>query len=218
MSGQLPLELGHRPALGREDFLVADSNRAAVAWIDAWPNWPARALVLHGPAQSGKTHLAEVWRARSGAIRIEAAALTAAAVPDLLGAARAAVIEAADTAAEEPLLHFYNLVLERAADLLLTAIEPPNRWPVRLPDLRSRLLAAPAVAIGAPDDALFRAILAKLFSDRQVRVNAEVIDYLGVRLERSFAAAAAAVAVIDHAALARHRPITVPMVRQALGE
>ena len=37
---QLPLDLGHRPALGREDFLVAPSNQGAVAWIDRWPDWP----------------------------------------------------------------------------------------------------------------------------------------------------------------------------------
>lgn len=218
MSGQLPLEFGHRPALGREDFLVGESNRAAVAWIDSWPGWPVRAIALHGPPHSGKTHLAEVWRARSGAVAVAAPALTRERVPDLLGAATAAVIEAADRVADEQaLLHFYNLVVERAGFLLLTADTPANHWDIRLADLRSRLSALPAVGLGLPDDDLFKAILAKLFSDRQVRVTTEVVEYLAARLERSGAAAAAAVAAIDRDALARRRPITVPMARAVLG-
>ena len=58
---QLPLDLGHLPALGWDDFLVAPSNQAAVSWLDRWPRWPGHALSLFGPAGSGKTHLAHVF-------------------------------------------------------------------------------------------------------------------------------------------------------------
>ena len=217
MSGQLLLDLGHRPALGREDFLVAESNRAAVAWIDAWPAWPAAGLVVWGPPQCGKTHLAEVWRTRSGAIRIDAVDLAGRSAPDVLGASATVVLEAADAARDErAFLHLYNLVAERAGHLLLTAREAPARWAVGLADLRSRLAALPAVELGAPDDQLIQAVLVKLFADRQLRVEPDVIAYLAARLERSLAAAAAAVREIDRAALAARRPVTVPLVRQAL--
>src|SRR5258707_5609392 len=65
---QLSIDLPHRPALGRADFLVSDCNAAALGWIERWPDWPARALVLHGPAGSGKTHLAQLWRERSAGV------------------------------------------------------------------------------------------------------------------------------------------------------
>jgi chromosomal replication initiation ATPase DnaA len=77
---QLPLDLGFRPALSRTDFLIAPCNAAAVAWLDRWPSWPSPALALWGPQRSGKTHLMEVWRARSGARPIEAGALPPACV------------------------------------------------------------------------------------------------------------------------------------------
>jgi chromosomal replication initiation ATPase DnaA len=50
------LDLPHRQALGRDDFLVTKSNAAAVALIDHWPDWPARGNGV-GPPGSGKTHL-----------------------------------------------------------------------------------------------------------------------------------------------------------------
>jgi DnaA regulatory inactivator Hda len=217
MEGQLPLDLGHRPALGRADFLVAPSNAEAVAWLDRWPLWPAPALALYGPKGSGKTHLAHVFAARAGARFIDPAALATERVPTLLGEARAAIVDDAAAAAAEPLLHLYNVLAERQGHLLLAAREPPAHWAIALPDLRSRLLACPAVALSPPDEALIGALLVKLFADRQLAGGDDVVTYLTLRLERSFDAVLQAVATLDQAALAERRRITVPLARRVLG-
>src|SRR5712692_10826499 len=153
MTTQLAFEFPHRPAFGAADFLVAPSNAAAVAWLDRWPNWPDAAIVLHGPPGCGKTHLGHVWQARSAAAFCDAGALTGDAVP-LLAQSGAVVVDGAEHAAERPLLHLLNLVGERRGHLLLTAAAAPARWTTALPDLRSRLLALPNVAVEAPDDGL----------------------------------------------------------------
>jgi chromosomal replication initiation ATPase DnaA len=214
---QLPLDLGHLPALGRADFLIAPCNAAAIAWLDRWPDWPAPALALFGPAGSGKTHLAHLWRSRAAAVLIDPRDLTPDRLPDLLAAARAAVVDEAERADEETLLHLYNLLAERGGHLLVVSRQPPSRWEIKLADLRSRLVALPAVAVAAPDEALLGALLVKLFADRQLLVGEEVIAYLLVHLERSFAAAQLAVAALDQAALARGRAVTVKLARQVLG-
>jgi chromosomal replication initiation ATPase DnaA len=214
---QLALDLGHRTAYGREDFLVAPCNTEAVAWLDRWPDWPAPALTLHGPADCGKSHLAQVWRARSRALELPRESLHVADLGERLGAARAAIVEDADAGIdEEALLHLYNMLAERGGHLLLTARAAPSRWRLGLADLRSRLVAAPAVAVAAPDEPLIAALLVKLFADRQLRVGAEPIAYLVARMERSFAAARRLVAALDQAALAAHRPVTVPLARAVL--
>ncbi len=214
---QIPLDLGHRPAMGAGDFLVAPCNRDAVAMIDRWPDWPGPALAVHGPAGCGKTHLTHVWRRRSGAVAIDRAALTPDTVADRLGGARACVVEDADRGVDEAaLLHLYNLLAGCGGHLLLTGRTPPARWRTRLPDLASRLGAAMAVPVRAPDDALIGAVLVKLFADRQLRVEAAVPAFLVTHMERSFAAARAVVAALDDAALAAKRRITVPLARDVL--
>ena len=222
---QSTFEWSVRPALGREDFLVAPCNEAAVAWLDRWPDWPGPALVIHGPPGSGKTHLAEVWRRRSGAEVVEAASLakiadasaTTQAAPGGGQAAAALVMDGLDERIDErALLHTYNSVAERGGHLLLTALAPPARWPLTLPDLVSRLRVAPAVAIGPPDDALLAALMLKLFADRQIAVAPEVPAYVVPRIERTFEAVASLVDRLDRAALVEGRPVTVPLVRAVL--
>ena len=217
--GQRTFDWGVRPALGREDFLVAPCNEAAVAWLDRWPDWPGPALVIYGPPGSGKSHLAEVWRRRSGAEIVPAARLSE--VGPNGGSALALVIDGLDGPLDErSLLHIYNAVAERGGHLLLTARTPPARWPLALPDLVSRLRLAPAAALGLPDDALLGALMLKLFADRQITVAPEVPAYVVPRIERTFEAVARLVDRLDRAALAEGRAVTVPLVRRvlALGE
>ncbi|MDH3737712.1 MAG: DnaA/Hda family protein [Alphaproteobacteria bacterium] len=220
-SAQLVLDLGHRAALGRDDFLVSQCNTAAVAWIDRWPAWPAPGLVIWGPAASGKSHLGQVWRARMGAPMIACGDIDKREPPDLAGGLAAVYIDRADEIAgngarEETVLHVYNLLAEQGGHILFSARTPPGRWPVALADLRSRLNALPAVPIEPPDDAVLGAVLLKLFTDRQLTVGAEVIQFALARMERSFEAAERLVAAVDTAALASQRPVTVPLLREVL--
>jgi chromosomal replication initiation ATPase DnaA len=212
---QLVLDLGHRAALGAEDFLIAPSNEAAVAWLDRWPDWPAPALVVHGTEGSGKTHLCHVFAAKSRAACIAGDALTLDALP-ALASSPAVAVDDAERAGETTLLHLYNLVAEAGGRLLLTARFPAQRWATRLPDLRSRLLALPASELAPPDDALLAAVLLKLFAERQVTVAPELVGFLVRTIERSFGAARDAVRQLDAAALAAGRPITIPLAREVL--
>jgi chromosomal replication initiation ATPase DnaA len=215
-SQQLILNFEHRPAQGGEDFLVSDCNRAAVDWIDAWPRWPAPALVIVGPAGSGKSHLAAVFAAKSGAryIRPDGFETAAASVDQEM------VVEDIDSLldprSEEPLLHLYNAAKEAGQRILFTASSLPSRWQVRLPDLRSRMNAALAVEIGAPEDTLISALLVKMFADRQVQVSSDAIAYTVSRMERSFLAARQIVEKADQLALAEKKRITVGVMKQVL--
>jgi len=222
MMSQLPLDLGHRTALGGADFHVAASNREAVAWLDRWPDWPAGGLAVHGPPGSGKTHLAHVWIDRAGACLIGPAEL-AGLDPHRVAAVGPVAIDslgeaALDAEAERQLLHLYNALVASGRTLLLLGRRPPARWPLSLADLRSRLVALPAVAMAMPDDELFAAVLGKLFADRQLTVGAEVLRYLGARIERSFESARDIVDRLDRAALAARRPVGLPLARELLGD
>ena len=212
--GQLPLTFDHRTAKGIEDFMPAASNRETLAWLEKWPDWPAPTLILHGPAGAGKSHLATIWAAGSRALTLDRCQLG-----DVLelDASRCYLVDPAEPVDDEvALLQLYNRLREDGGHMLLTARRPVAQWDITLPDLRSRLAAAPAASIGAPDDQLLAALILKLSDDRQLVVPEPVIGYLLIHMERSFAAAHELVEALDHLSLARKRPITIPLARMAL--
>jgi chromosomal replication initiation ATPase DnaA len=218
---QIPFEFAHPASLAPDDFVASESNSAAFAWIERWPDWPAPALCVYGPVGAGKSHLGELWRRRSGSVRLAPGRLADfATVPELAETARAFLLDdvdrALDPAVERGLFHLHNALAARGGHLLLLARRPPAHWPIELADLRSRLAAAPAVALGSPDDLLLKAVMAKLFADRQLAVPPEVLDYIAARIERSFAAAAAAVAALDRESLALGRGVTLQRARAML--
>ncbi|SLN29035.1 hypothetical protein ROG8370_01131 [Roseovarius gaetbuli] len=219
MAEQLSFDLPVRTALGREDFYVAPANAQAVAMIEDWQGWPSRKLVLAGPAGAGKTHLTHVWATLTGAKIIAARDLAEA---DIAGLASGPVaVEDADEIAgdapgEEALFHLHNLTLAEGHSLLLTAETAPNFWPLALPDLASRMQATTLAHLRAPDDTLLAALLMKLFSDRQLSPNPEILPYLARRMDRSFDAARRLVATLDATALSTGRPINRAMAAKVL--
>jgi chromosomal replication initiation ATPase DnaA len=214
---QLPLDLTLEPRFGREDFLVSPSNEQAWRVIERWPDWPSRILVVVGPEGSGKSHLGAIWAAASKAAVAKAAGLKLEEVPTLV--ARACILledAGAGNVCEQELFHLINSLRETEGYLLVTAKTPPAAWQLALPDLMSRLRLAPVVEISAPDDELVRAVLVKLFHDRQLTVDATVIEYLAMRMERSLGEARRLVEYLDREALSRGRAITRPIAAEVL--
>jgi chromosomal replication initiation ATPase DnaA len=217
---QLAFALDPRENFSRDDFLRGAGNAAALDLVESWPNWPARTIALVGPEGSGKSHLAAIWATTAGGHRLAGDGLDEAAVPAALSTG-ALVLERVGVDLhdidERALFHLLNLAQEQRAFLLLTARTAPAGWPIRLPDLASRLRVLPVVALAAPDDAMLRAVLVKLFADRQLAVDDGLVSYLMARIERSFAAARAVVAELDREALRRQRPVTKMLASEILG-
>jgi chromosomal replication initiation ATPase DnaA len=214
---QLALALDHTENLTRDDFLVGPANEGALSMLERWPDWPNRVIALVGPGGSGKSHLASIWAAQAGARFLSARALPETHLPGALATGALVVEDIADAGLDErALFHLLNLARQEDAWLLLTARTPPTQWTLALADLASRLRAVPVLNLTPPDDALLRAVIVKLFADRQLAVDESLVSYLVARIERSVAAARAVVAVLDQEALRRKRPVNRALAAEIL--
>ncbi len=215
MTRQLSFDYPASVSLGGADFFVSDANRQAWAMVMAPDTWPQGKLALSGPRGSGKTHLARVFAAQTGAVVLQAADLPA----DLLPPGPVVVIEDMEhlpPGAQAAVFHLHNHLHATGGRLLLTAATPPARWPLTLSDLASRMHAATHVGIRDPDDALLAAVIMKQFADRQIAPAPDLATYLAPRIERSFSAVAAIVAALDAAALTSGKPVTRHLARTLL--
>jgi chromosomal replication initiation ATPase DnaA len=213
---QMALDLALPESFGRDDFLEAPCNRDALTLIEAWPEWPAPVVALVGPPGAGKSHLGAIWADQAGARRLAARDLPGAVPADALATGALLLEDAGPRTSEVALFHLINSAKEEGAFVLMTTREPPVAWGTALRDLTSRLRAIPVVALAEPEDALLRAVLVKLFADRQLLADAEIVEYLARRMERSLDAARRLVRALDRETLETGRRLTRPLAAQVL--
>lgn len=177
-----------------QDYLVSDANRPVVRHLEHWALWPVMATMLAGPRKSGRSLLGRIFAAKGGG----------------------ELIDDAELADEEAIFHAWNRAQERRRPLILVVDVPPPAWRVRLPDLRSRLAAAPVVRLAEPDESLAAALIAKLCIARGLAASPELIRYLQPRIDRSYLGIHRAVDALDALAFEQRRGLTIPLARQAL--
>lgn len=212
MPEQLVFDLPVDTAFGRDDYFVSGANAVAVEAICAWHTWPGGKLLLLGPEGSGKSHLGAIWAEQADAQVLSGATLS----PD--PPQSALFVDDAHLADPAHLFHIFNAATAGEWPLMMTGPAPLAAWGVGLPDLISRLSATQTLTLGAPDDALLAALLIKQFEDRQLRIDAGLIDYLLPRMDRSFSAAKNLIQRLDTAALRLKRPVTPRLARTVLKE
>ncbi|WP_409433425.1 hypothetical protein ACJ3XI_02670 [Litorimonas sp. RW-G-Af-16] len=186
-SGQIPLNLRPSHPFTYESFVETPSNMAALTLVRAWPKWPSPVLRLYGPIGSGKTHLGEAWALHTGGT----------------------FIDNADLMDEADLFNLINRALIGEVPGLLMASELlPRDWSIKMPDLLSRLLAAPEVELTEPDEASLESILRALFLQQGREVSRDVVIYILAHVDRSIDALRALVKTLDELAAVEKKDIT----------
>jgi len=214
MSNQLVFDWPLTEGLKSQDFFVAPPNEHAVEMLRDPSAWPELKLVLVGPKASGKSHLSRIFAEETGAKILSSQDL-----PQNYIGLSPVVVEDADRLPpdqQEVLFHMHNNLRAAHVPLLLTASMAPSRWPLTLPDLKSRMEAATIVQIDQPDDTLLQVLLTKLFADRQIMPSPAVINYIAARMDRSYVAAGQIVEQLDRAAMAEKKPVSMKMAAALL--
>ncbi len=212
MSAQtiLPLSLPHNPSL---ELIIGNSNKLAAEALLSGHVWHSHALCIYGEEGSGKSLLADIWAHHVGARRIT---LSTNDIEHITTGHYLLDSLFYDAGKQQALLHTLNLVKETNSQLLICCRISPAMFPVTLPDLQSRLKAIHAIRLTSPDDTMLEAVLMQLFSQRQLRVPSQVIDYLVRRMPRSFNRAEILVEQMDMLSIETKRPITTTTARHAL--
>lgn len=203
------------PARGREDLIVAESNRDALALLDAWREQGEGAIALCGPEGCGKSHLAAIYAGEIGAALIVGGRADKALAAYAPGPV---VLEDVDRCADaEALMRLLSAAARPDAPLLmLTGRGDPEDWGAALKDAQTRLSAIPKAIVHTPDDVLMEGVLRKLFRDRQIRAADAAIAFAVKRLRRTFGALSAFVDAADALALAGNRAVTREIAQRVL--
>lgn len=190
---QIALPLDELRGGASSSLIITDSNATAFAGLGSAANWAKRCAILVGPARSGKSLMARYFSGQGGT-----------------------VIDDAETTPAETLFNAWNRAQDMGVPLLLVSRWQPGEWNVVLPDLQSRLGAALALEIAAPDDEMIEQLLQKQLADRGAAISIDALSYVKRRIERSYAGIEKFARAANAMALAENAPVNLALVKKVL--
>ena len=216
MNDQLILKFPSNKSFLKEDFYVSQSNQEAYDFIDSWPKWIKRIVNIFGPTGSGKTHIASILKNKTSFLEVKSDSLSDEIflkfkTKELL------IIENLDKKISESLLFsLWNSALQDNKYILITSNESINTYKFKSPDLSSRVKSCVNIGIKLPTDDLISVVLAKNFSDRQIKVEKKHIDYIIKRIDRSYEKISQFILTLDKYSLKKGSPFSLKLIKEVL--
>ena len=213
---QLLLELDYKSNFNEHDFYLSKSNSNAFNFINKWPSWEKKILNISGEKFSGKTHLANIFKLKSKAYLINGDSINNS-IFKILKLHECIIIDDFEKCKKEQILYsIFNLIDQDNKYLLINSIKPINKMVFNLPDLASRSKNCLYAEIENPDDELLFAIILKNFSDRQIKIEKKIIDFIINRIDRSYSKIDEFIYKIDELSLKKKKPINFKTIKEIL--
>ena len=216
MSDQLILKFPTHNAYKKEDFYVSPSNQEAYDFIDSWPRWIKRIINIFGPPGSGKTHLASMLKNKTSCQLIESKDLNDQVFFEFKTKEALIIENLEEKVSEKLLFSLWNIALQDNKYLLITSPKPINSYKFKLQDLTSRAASSLAIGINLPSDDLISVILAKNFSDKQIKVEKKHIEYIIKRIDRSYEKISQFILTLDKYSLKKGSPFNLKLIKEVL--
>ena len=216
MVDQLVLKFPNKNVYLKEDFYVSTSNKEAYDYINSWPKWLKKIVNIYGPPGSGKTHLASILESKTSTMRIESNELNDKTFFAFKTKEALIIENAHEKISENLLFSLWNIALQDNKYILITSVKPMTEYKFQLRDLISRINSSEIIGIKLPSDDLISVILAKNFSDKQMKVEKKHIDYIIKRIDRSYEKIALFISILDKYSLKKGSPFSFKLIKDVL--
>ncbi len=213
---QLLLDFDHNIEFNEHDYYVSRSNYLAFNLIQNWPKWERKILNISGDIFSGKTHLAKIFQYKSNALYLGHSDINED-VFKKIKLNESIIIDDFEKIKNENLLYsLFNLIYQDNKYLLILSNRTITKINYNLDDLNSRAKNCIFAQIENPDDDLIFAIIVKSFSDRQIKLEKKLLEFIIKRIERSYGKIYEFIYKVDELSLKKKKPINLKTIKEIL--
>ena len=213
---QLLLEFDHKIEFNEHDYYVSKSNFFAFNLIQNWPNWEKKILNISGDKFSGKTHLSKIFQNKSRALYLTKENINED-IFKIIKLKETIIIDDFEIIENEKLLYsLFNLIYQDNKYLLILSNKSINEINFKLEDLNSRAKNCIFAKIENPEDDLIFAIILKCFSDRQIKLEKKIVEFIIKRIDRSYGKIYEFIYKVDQLSLKKKKPINFKTIKEIL--
>ncbi len=216
MTDQLLFKFPSKQIYLKEDFYVSPSNQEAYDFVNIWPKWFKRIVNIFGPSGSGKTHLTSIFKNKTSTMLIQSDELNDKVFLKFKIKEALIIENLKQSVSENILFSLWNTALQDNKYILITSEKPISSFKYKIPDLKSRVDSAEFIGIKLPSDDLISVILAKNFSDKQIKVEKKHIDYIIKRIDRSYEKISQFISTLDKYSLKKGTPFGLKLIKEVL--
>ena len=213
---QLTFKFPFKTNYFKEDFYVSANNFEAYKLIETWPKWSSRFINIFGPSGCGKTHLANIFKKKINSFFIRASDLNNNSLP-LIKLKECFIIDEYQNNIDEKL--FYSILNQCYLSnqyIIINSLKPIQNFKIKLNDLRSRFVSFVNIGIDLPTDELIKVIISKNFSDKQVKIDNKLLDYILKNIDRSYEGIFDLIDKLDNLSLSTGKSININLIKKAL--
>ena len=202
-----------------QDFYVSSNNFSAYKLIESWPKWSGKWLNVFGSKGSGKTHLSKILEKKIDRVKILNENEVSSNILDKLNKIDCLIIENYNNEIDEKL--FYSILNEtKQLDnyVVVNSIKPLRENEFKLKDLQSRINSFIFIGIDLPTDDLLKVIITKSFSEKQIKLEPKITEYIIKNVDRSYEKMIKFVKDIDQLSLSSGKSININLIKKLLNQ
>ena len=200
-----------------EDFYVSKSNFFAFSLLESWPKWEKNILNIHGEKYSGKSHLSEIFIKKNKGIVLDQKKLQSNPEKNLRYHQNIILEDLDENVEEKRIFELINFIDQSSKYLIINSLIPFNKMKFKLEDLTSRAKNCLDAKIEKPDDELIKVLMLKYLSDKQIKINAKLLEFASKRITRSYGKIFEFIYKIDEISLKKKKSIDQKTIKEALG-
>ena len=200
-----------------EENLIRDtSNSNVLNFLDKFPNWETKLINIVGEKKSGKSFILQLFRKKNQFNYISNKEDFEKKYDELFLVDK--LILDGFQINEDKFFSLINHFILHKKYLIISSREPLTMLEIKLLDLKSRLKEFLLIEIQNPSDDLIYSLILKYFSDNQIVIKKDLVEYIVKKVDRSYSRIEKFLLKLNDQSIIKKKKIDYKLINEVLNE
>lgn len=216
MTEQRIFNFNNTTSFFEENFIRDISNSNVLDFLDKFPNWETKLINIVGEKKSGKSFILQLFRKKNQFAYINSKEDFEKKYDELFLVDK--LILDGFQINEDKFFSLINHFILHKKYLIISSREPLTVLEIKLLDLKSRLKEFLLIEIQNPSDNLIYSLILKYFSDNQIVIKKDLVEYIVKKVDRSYSRIEKFLLKLNDQSIIKKKKIDYKLINEVLNE